>query len=95
MHCCQRIVHRRTHVTRSASLSLRLCVCDLCRDGAEMVLPADLHTTNLVLREAQFFQLSGLIELLQAHKRRFEQVSGALPATVHAHTFMKERKAGP
>jgi hypothetical protein len=39
-----------------------------------MVLPADLHTTNLVLREAQFFQLTGLIKLLRDHKNRFEQV---------------------
>lgn len=47
-----------------------------------MVLPADLHTTNMVLREAQFFQLAGLIELLQAQKRRCEQVSDTLLSMV-------------
>lgn len=36
--------------------------------------PPDLHTTQLVLLEAQYYQLTGLIGLLQAHSAQLQQV---------------------
>lgn len=38
-----------------------------------MALPADLHTTQLVLREAEYYQLTGLTELLAREARHLKQ----------------------
>ena len=37
-----------------------------------MVIPADLHTTQLVLREARYYQLTGLIQLLEGQAKRLQ-----------------------
>jgi len=44
-----------------------------CRDGGQLVPPPDLHTTQRLLREAQYYQLTGLIELLQQHEANLQQ----------------------
>lgn len=44
------------------------------RDGPEAVLPPDLHTTQQLLREAQYYQLTGLEQLLQAQVQTLTEV---------------------
>lgn len=44
------------------------------RDGPEVVLPADLEGTCRLLREAQYYQIGGLVALLQQHKQQLLSV---------------------
>jgi hypothetical protein len=56
------------------------CRC-CCRDGPEMALPTDRHSMQLLIREARYYQLTGLTELLDREARymrqRADQVSAA------------------
>lgn len=45
-----------------------------CRNADQAVLPPDLHNTQLVLLEAQYYQLTGLIQLLQKYEEQLKQV---------------------
>lgn len=45
----------------------------LHRDGGQLVPPTDLHATQLLLREAQYYQLTGLIQQLQQHEAQLQQ----------------------
>jgi hypothetical protein len=65
------------------------CHCCCCRDGCEMVMPADLHTTQLVWREALFYQLTGLVELLE--RQVWQLNSGKVAVSVAALLSMYGR----
>jgi hypothetical protein len=55
-----------------------------------MVLPADLHSTQLVLREARYYQLTGLIQLLDSQAKCFEHDFEAASAAVSAGLLLRK-----
>lgn len=62
-----------------------------------MVLPADVHTTQLVLREAHYYQLTGLIQLLEVQATRLKQRVAEVSAVVHCtalHTLWPASPGG-
>lgn len=54
-----------------------------CRDGGQLELPGDLHTTRQLLREAKYYQLPGLEALLEEHATALLQVI-AQPGRLHS-----------
>lgn len=57
---------------RSRTNCRDVLLCYHCRDGPEVVLPADLHTTQQLSREARYYRLTALVQLLEQHAQQLQ-----------------------
>lgn len=55
-----------------------------CKDGPDPVLPADLHTAQQLLRAAQYYQLRGLVQLLQQHNEQLQAADSNKTTTLQS-----------